>query len=93
MRPKIKWIKNDPKKYSYFQEGSVFLVALQTGKTGGLYGWDFDVVEFDSDEDGASLWYRGKEAIYDSWVWSDFEYFMLLEGEMPTSSPSEEEER
>lgn len=89
--PQINWVKNDPKLYNTFTDGSVFLVALRVmnGFLGKEY-WQFDVVEFDCDGDGASLYYRGKSECYDSWVWDDFEYFMLLEGRMPTNEmPSE----
>lgn len=84
--PFIPWVKNDPKKFKFFTDGGVFLVALQVknNKT-GVSRWEFDVVEFDCDVEGASLYYRGKPEAYDSWAWEDFEFFALLEGDMPTA--------
>ena len=82
--PKVEWIKNDPEKHKFFEDGSVFLVALQVknGKTKKVR-WEFDVVEIDCDGEGMSLWYRGKSELYDSWSWEDFSHFCLLEGVMP----------
>jgi hypothetical protein len=90
--PAINWIKNDPKKYCNFIDGSVFLVALRVrnNKT-NTERWEFDVVEFDCDGESACLYYRGKTEIYGSWTWNDFEYFMLLEGSMPTGGEIENE--
>lgn len=84
MTPEIDWIKNDPKKFNTFLDGSVFLVAIQVSTKGGPYRWDFDIVQLDCDGEGASLRYRGSGEPYDAWSWGDFEYFKLLEGEMPT---------
>lgn len=90
--PKIEWVKNDPKLHQWFSDGSVFLVALQTGKNGGPYKWDFDVVEVNCDGDGMFLQYPHGGEAYSDWEWTDFEYFQLMEGEMPTARPSEEEQ-
>jgi len=81
--PKINWIENDPSKYNQFFDGSVFLVAVlvRNNKTGGTK-WEFDCVEVKVDCDGSSLYYKNGD-IYDSWSWDDFEYFSLLEGDMP----------
>lgn len=87
MKPKIEWIKNDKKEFNTFEDGSVFLVALQVTNTATKKkAWEFDVIEFDCDGDGASLRYRGGGDHYDSWEWNDFEYFQLLEGTMPSYS-------
>lgn len=81
--PQINWVKLDPKKHNYFYDGSRFLVAVQvhnwkTKKT----EWEFDVVVVDCDGDGMFLKYEGGD-LYDKWDWFDFEYFCLLEGDMP----------
>lgn len=90
--PKIEWIKNDPQKHKFFEEGSVFLVALQVknSKTKKVR-WEFDVVETDCDGYRMTLYYRGKSEIYDSWNFEDFEYFYLLEGKMPMSKDQYEQ--
>jgi hypothetical protein len=46
--------------------------------------WEFDVVETDCDGERMTLRYRDGES-YDAWVFDDFEFFALLEGEMPTA--------
>jgi len=87
--PNIKWIKNEG--FTSFTDGSVFIVALRVedDKTKTL-NWDFDVVEFDCDGEGASLYYRGKFESYTDWDWDDFEYFALLSGDMPSKEAKEE---
>lgn len=87
--PSIQWIKNDPKKHTWFTDGSVFLVALRTGKSGGPYTWDFDKVRINADEN-MSLTISECGCSYDAWSWEDFEYFALLEGSMPTEWPGVE---
>lgn len=82
--PKLKWIKNDPKKYKWFEDGFTFLGAIKvenqkTRKT----TWEFDVVTVRCDGDWLCLEYRGGET-YDAWTFEDFEYFHVLEGPMPT---------
>jgi hypothetical protein len=80
--PQIEWIKNDPGKHQVFGDGSTFLVALQVGPTGGPYKWDFDVVKANCD--GESMYLEDREGnAYSTWDWSDFEFFALLEGEIP----------
>lgn len=81
--PQIDWIKNDPAKYTWFEDGSRFLVALvvRNEKTKTEL-WDFDVVVTDCTGDGMSLKTVEGES-YSSWDWSDFEYFHLIEGTMP----------
>lgn len=81
--PSIDWVRNDPEQHQLFSDGSIFLVALQTGKSGGPYTWDFDVVKANCDEDGMTLVDREGNS-YDAWSWDDFEFFKLLEGDMPT---------
>lgn len=80
--PTIKWIKNDG--FTSFADGSVFIVALRVedDKTKAL-NWDFDVVELDCGGDEALLYYRGKSELYTAWEWDDFEYFALIDGDMP----------
>lgn len=90
MNIELTWIKNDPEKHNVFSDGSVFLVAIEvnnnkTGKT----RWDFDVLRFDCDGESAYLTYRDSHEFYDKWCWSDFDYFILLEGDMPTSEDVE----
>ena len=89
MSPDIKWVKNNPEKHKYFTDGSEFLVALQVSSNGGPYTWDFDVVQVNCDGEGMDLTYRGGEP-YDAWLWDDFEYFALLDGEMPQADLDEE---
>lgn len=87
-KPKINWIKLDSRKHSYFNDGSKFLVALQVynGKTKKTE-WEFDIVTTECDGEGMSLKYEGGD-YYDRWTWFDFEYFFLLDGEMPFSQES-----
>lgn len=87
--PEITWIRNDAQKHQWFQDGSVFLVALRTGKTGGPYTWDFDVVTLNADGESMSLDTRECRCSYSNWSWSDFEYFHLIEGVMPTERPED----
>ena len=89
MSPDIKWIKNDPEKHKYFTDGSKFLVAILVGPNGGPYTFDFDVVETNADGEGMDLTYSSGEP-YDAWLWDDFEYFVLLRGEMPRADLDEE---
>ena len=87
--PSIKWVKNDPEVHQLFEDGTVFIVALQVRHKKGPPQWDFDVVETDCVGEGMTLKYRGGEP-YDSWDWTDFEYFALLDGEMPRPMGSDE---
>jgi hypothetical protein len=89
--PEIKWIKNDPKKHQWFYDGSVFLVALRTGKTGGPYKWDFETVTVSADGESMSFNQRECGCDYSSWSWEDFEYFHVLEGQEPTTKPDNDE--
>jgi hypothetical protein len=90
--PKINWIKNDPKKYNCFTDGSVFLVALQvTNNKTKQTKWEFDVIEADCDSESCTWRYRERGECYSSWQWGDFEYFALLEGDMPNYSDGENE--
>lgn len=81
--PIINWIENDPIKYNCFVEGSVFLVAtlVRNNKLGGIK-YEYDCVEIRANGDGARLYYRNGD-IYDAWNWEDFEFFTLIEGDMP----------
>lgn len=95
-KPSITWAENTEEFHNaLFSDGSIFLVALQVGKLGGPYKWDFDVVKANCDGEGMVLEDREGNP-YDAWQWDDFEYFALLEGEMPTARPprsGESEER
>ncbi len=82
--PVINWIKNDPKEHQLFTDGSVFLVALRVGKNGGPYNWEMDVVAVDCDGEGMNLKSRDCGCFYDGWIWSDIEYFALIEGYLPS---------
>lgn len=90
--PKIDWIKNDPEKHRYFNDGDVFLIAIPQASSNGVERWDFDVVEMDCDGEGASMWFRNKSEVYDSWSWDDVEYFKVLEGNEPTADIGEDQE-
>lgn len=82
--PEIKWVKNDPKKHIYFQDGSVFLIALQTiDKETKESAWEFDVVQIHADDESFYLRTREGEP-YDCWSWGDVEYFHLIDGVLPT---------
>lgn len=85
--PHIKWIKNDPKKHAWFQDGSVFLVALRTRIKNGPLTWKYETIRVDCDGDDFTLLTNECHCTYDSWQWRDFEYFALLEGEVPTERP------
>lgn len=88
--PAIKWVKNTPKYHSaMFQDQSVFLVALKTGKTGGPYTWSFDTVKTNCDGEGMTLETPECGCAYSAWSWDDFEYFALIDGEMPTPVETE----
>lgn len=89
--PKINWIKNDPDKHQWFEDGSVFLVALRVknNKT-KIEKWEFDMVAANCDGEGMSLHYRQGEP-YDAWTWPDFEYFTVVEGQEPIKKPDGEE--
>lgn len=90
--PPINWVKNEPGKYKTFWDGSRFLFALQVKNNAlGTTRWEFDVLEFDCDGEGASLRYPDGE-YYDSWTWDAFEYFALLDGQMPGEEAPEEHE-
>lgn len=82
--PHIDWVKNDKEKHQFFTDGSRFLVALQVGRQGGPYEWEFAIVVTNCDGEGMTLqWPEGE--YYSDWNWEDFEWFKLLEGEMPTA--------
>jgi len=82
--PEIEWVKNDPKKYNRFSDESRFLVAVQVKNSVRRdVRWEFDVVTVKCDGDWMVLEYGGGET-YDAWNFSDFGYFKLLDGEMPT---------
>ena len=87
MTHKINWIKNDPEKHQWFEDGSVFLVAYvihiaKTGKT----RQDYDVVVVSCDGGDFQLNLRNGEP-YDDWTWEDFDYFALIDGNIPTRRP------
>lgn len=83
--PTINWIKNDPKKYKYFYDGSVFLIAVMVKNSiKESERWELDVIRVSCDGDWFCLEYRSGE-IFDAWEWEDVEYFHLIEGEMPTT--------
>lgn len=82
--PSINWIKNDPLKFNSFSDGSVFLVAYKVRIDGDPPVWAFDVVEVGCDDERMNLYFRDKVESYDGWDWECFEYFALLEGDMPT---------
>jgi hypothetical protein len=91
--PQVEWIKNELNKYNSFYDGSAFLIAVQVKSTvTKSVRWEFDVVEFDCDGEGASLVYRGSREPYDSWAWDDIGYFALLEGKMPSYQSNDVEE-
>lgn len=92
-KPEINWIKNERGKYKSFTDGSEFLIALKVrNNRTKTERWEFDCVKFDCDGDGASLKYRSEECeYYSSWEWDDFEYFCLLDGEMPSVELLEED--
>jgi hypothetical protein len=82
--PNINWIKNDPDKHKFFTDGSVFLVALQVRNIKNkTTQWEFDVVRTDCDGEGMHLTQKCG-CSYDDWSWDDFEYFKLLDGNLPT---------
>jgi hypothetical protein len=81
--PKIDWVKNDPTKHRVFADGSRFLVALRCGSEEAGYQWEFATVSVQCDEDEFTLLEPGGDT-YDAWNWEDFEYFALLDGEMPS---------
>ena len=87
LTPTMNWVKNDPKKHQWFEDGSEFLVALRVTSKGRAR-WEFDVVRVNCDGEGMSLEYREGES-YSSWSWSNFEWFMLLDGTMPTERPND----
>lgn len=92
MRPMgaFEWIKNDPDKYNWFTDGSKFLVALQIrDQKKKITYWDYDVVVTSCDGEGMHLCCSNGE-VYDAWTWPDFEYFVLLDGEMPAAGPGDE---
>lgn len=85
-KPVIKWVKNNPEKYNWFMDGSEFLGALRvknerTGKT----AWEYHIVRANCDGENVYWEYQGGES-FDGWDFSDFEYFYLLSGEMPSSN-------
>ena len=88
--PEINWIKNDPEKYCLFVDGSKFLVALQVrnNKT-KITKWDFEVVVTNCDGEDMSLMTSEGE-YFSGWQWIDFDYFCLLDGEMPTAERVDE---
>ena len=77
------WIRNSSDEHQYFSDGSIFIIAvkLSTGK------YDIDIVYVECDEDYFGMFYRDTGDFYDAWEWDDVEYFILLEGEMPTKEP------
>ncbi len=82
--PKINWIKMDQEKHRYWTDGSRFLFALQVkNSVKKTVRWDFETLEISCDYDGVSLKTCEGE-FYSSWNVEDFEYFYLIEGEMPT---------
>lgn len=92
--PGINWIKNTPEyQKATFSDGSVFLVALQLGPEGGPYKWDFDVVQVSCDGEWMVLNTRECSCSYSAWSWDDFEYFALLDGEMPKPAQSREDSK
>lgn len=82
--PKISWIKNDPEKHKFFEDGFRFLGALQVkNSVKKTVRWEFDVLTVRCDGDWMILETGGGE-IYDSWGFEDFEYFHILDGREPT---------
>ena len=90
--PRTDWIKNDPKKHQWFEDGSEFLFALQvTNNRTGVTKWEFACIRVNCDDEWLALEYQGGEP-YDAWEWKDFEWFILLDGVMPTVRPDESTE-
>lgn len=91
--PEVCWFKNDPKKYVWHTDGSVYLVALQvTNNKTKVTRWEFAVLQVSCDEDNFDLHEHASGEFYSSWEWSDFEYFHLVSGAMPEKGPEEDEE-
>lgn len=89
--PSINWTKNEKNKYKTFWDGSVFLVALRVKNNATqTQKWEFDKVRFNCDGEDASLEIGDSGEPYDAWTWEDFEYFALLEGDMPGTEPPRE---
>lgn len=84
--PEINWIKFDENKHKYFNDGDVFLCAfyVENRKT-NLCRWEYDVVVINCDDESFSLNYTNGE-YFDSWHFSDCDYFHIIEGSEPTEA-------
>lgn len=88
MLPGINWVKNDPDKYKWFQDGSEFLVALRVGNNKKkTERWEYAVITVNCDEGRFDL--SSNNELYDMWSWEDFEYFHLMDGVLPTAGPEQ----
>lgn len=81
--PEIKWIKFDENKHKYFQDGDRYLLAfLITDNDSGSEQWEYEVVVINCDDESFSLNYTNGE-YFDSWHFSDCDYFHIIEGSEP----------
>lgn len=89
-QPNLNWIKRDPVAHAWHQDGSRYLIARQvTNNRTNVTTWDCAAVQVRTDDEWFDL-ALGCECSYDAWTWDDVEFFVLLDGAMPTAKPGQE---